>query len=233
MACHRITTGGLILLLCIFPATVALGETLTYTYDTMDRLATVQYANGTTVVYTYDKMGNRLGMQVTPPTQAPGQVLTPLHSSGDASVREVTGPGSSATSVAGGSATAPVDGSKGPAGVSPLPGLQVFLDRLPRVGSVSEAERLQVEAFEYLDSSGLSPEDKASYKQEFSQSLGQKAASLTAQAEAAGAAGPEKPGPTAAAHSQGKDTKPEAPVQKNKISVDQEKIYTRPPAKDE
>jgi hypothetical protein len=208
-------------------------ETITYTYDTMDRLATVQYGNGATVVYTYDKMGNRLSLQVTHPAGAPGQALIPLSNSSDVSVREVTGPGSSATSVAGASATAPVAGSRGPAAASPPPGLQVFLDRLPLVGSVSEAERLQVEAFGYLDSCGLSPEEKESYKQELSQALGQKAASLTAQAEAAGAAGAEKSAPATSAGSQEKAAKSGAPVKKNKISVDQEKIYTRPPAKDE
>jgi hypothetical protein len=39
-----------------------------YTYDSLNRLAAVQYDNGGGIAYTYDKAGNRLSSFVTPPS---------------------------------------------------------------------------------------------------------------------------------------------------------------------
>jgi YD repeat-containing protein len=48
----------------------ALAESITYTYDLMNRLTQVQYNDGTTVTYSYDKMGNRLTEAVDAPAAA-------------------------------------------------------------------------------------------------------------------------------------------------------------------
>jgi YD repeat-containing protein len=40
-------------------------DTITYTYDTLNRLTRVDYAIGTIITYTYDPAGNRLSMQIT------------------------------------------------------------------------------------------------------------------------------------------------------------------------
>ena len=49
--------GALVITLC---TTVLPGSTTTYTYDSLNRLITVDYGNGTTIAYTYDAAGNRL-----------------------------------------------------------------------------------------------------------------------------------------------------------------------------
>jgi YD repeat-containing protein len=208
----------LILFLLVTPV---LAETIQYTYDSMNRLAMVQYGDGTTVAYTYDKMGNRLTMEVTQPVQAPSLLLMPFSSSSGAAVQEVPVPSSSPT------------GDSTTVGLGTLPGLQVYLEQLPQVSSVADAEKLRQDAFEYLDRSSLSPEDKASYKEQFVRSLEQQMESLTTKAETGGAPGTEKPASAAAASSPRKETKNDAPVKKNKIVVDQGKFYTQPPAKDE
>ena len=41
-------------------------QTITYTYDDLNRLTQAVYTNGTTITYTYDKLGNRLGLTVVP-----------------------------------------------------------------------------------------------------------------------------------------------------------------------
>lgn len=38
---------------------VALADSLTYTYDDLNRLASVTYSDGTVVTYSYDEVGNR------------------------------------------------------------------------------------------------------------------------------------------------------------------------------
>jgi hypothetical protein len=219
----RLLGPGILALVILLSSGVKTGDAATtqYTYDAMDRLTMVQYDNGATVVYTYDKMGNRLTMQVTPPTQAPGAILTPLTSPGDATVQEVAGPSSSSAAVS-------------PAtGLPSLPGLQVYIERLPQVNSVADADKLRQEVFDYLNTSSLSPADKASYQQQFSRSLQQQMESLTTKAEAGAPSTAEEPAPAAAAFTQKKAVKDKAPVQKNKIQMDHGKIYTLPPAKDE
>lgn len=213
---------GLVAGLLILSCPVFAANTITYTYDTMNRLTMVQYDNGATVVYTYDKMGNRLTMEVTPPTQAPSLTLAPLTTPSDATVQEVTVPSSSPTA---GSAAAGAGGS--------LPGLQVYLEQLPQVSSVANADQLRQQVFDYLDRSSLSPKDKAAYKKQFSRSLEQQLESLPPQAEAGAPPAGEKPAPAAAAVPPEKAAKHQAPVKKNKIRVDHGKIYTLPPGKDE
>ena len=46
----------------------ALGATITYTYDNLNRLTKADYGNGTTEEYTYDAAGNRLTFVVKTPS---------------------------------------------------------------------------------------------------------------------------------------------------------------------
>lgn len=50
--------------------------TITYTYDSLNRLTSVDYGNGATISYTYDAAGNRLTLVSTPPDLTPP--TTPL-----------------------------------------------------------------------------------------------------------------------------------------------------------
>ena len=40
------------------------GASVTYTYDTMNRLTRVAYPDGTTIAYAYDSAGNRLSQVI-------------------------------------------------------------------------------------------------------------------------------------------------------------------------
>lgn len=46
-------------------------DTITYTYDSLNRLTAATYANGATITYTYDAAGNRTSIQVTGGAAAP------------------------------------------------------------------------------------------------------------------------------------------------------------------
>ena len=45
---------------------VSFAETITYSYDDLNRLTKMNYGNGTTTTYTYDASGNRLAMITVP-----------------------------------------------------------------------------------------------------------------------------------------------------------------------
>ena len=51
---------------------IAFGATVTYSYDTLNRLTSVDYGNGTTINYTYDPAGNRLTMVALTDSDADG-----------------------------------------------------------------------------------------------------------------------------------------------------------------
>src|SRR5206468_2450001 len=68
--------------------TISTSDSVSYSYDNLDRLITVTYASGPTITYTYDAAGNRTsilltgGETATPtptptPTQTPTQTPTP------------------------------------------------------------------------------------------------------------------------------------------------------------
>lgn len=40
-------------------------DTITYTYDSLNRLTKVVYSSGATIIYTYDAAGNRISIQIT------------------------------------------------------------------------------------------------------------------------------------------------------------------------
>lgn len=51
---------GLAVLVLMTPIAAFASDSATYTYDSLQRLSTVTYANGTTITYTYDSsVGNR------------------------------------------------------------------------------------------------------------------------------------------------------------------------------
>lgn len=54
------TTCALLLAVCCFFCSPAVAGTNLYTYDDLNRLVRVQYANGSIIKYTYDATGNRL-----------------------------------------------------------------------------------------------------------------------------------------------------------------------------
>lgn len=47
------------------PQPLSSADTITYTYDSLNRLAKVEYSDGSTITYTYDAAGNRTSIQVT------------------------------------------------------------------------------------------------------------------------------------------------------------------------
>ena len=69
----RLMAGLIILVIVIakpfplFTEGVIHAATLTYTYDSLNRLTGVDYGNGGTITYTYDAAGNRLTLVSTPP----------------------------------------------------------------------------------------------------------------------------------------------------------------------
>src|SRR3990170_6791398 len=74
-------TAGLIIL---FTVGIVHAATITYTYDSLNRLTRVDYGNGYTIEYTYDAAGNRLTLKAsdtTPPdTSISSQSSTPTNS---------------------------------------------------------------------------------------------------------------------------------------------------------
>ncbi len=56
---------GLLIALAGGDAALAAAQTITYTYDALGRVVTVNYGNGVTVTYTYDKAGNRTARVAT------------------------------------------------------------------------------------------------------------------------------------------------------------------------
>lgn len=59
-------TASLLFALALCPQ--AFAESLSYTYDSLNRLTKVDYGNGTVINYTYDAAGNRLTLSSTVPT---------------------------------------------------------------------------------------------------------------------------------------------------------------------
>lgn len=57
---------SVILLVTMISSSVSFAETITYTYDDLNRLTSTDYGNGTSTSYTYDAAGNRLTMTTTP-----------------------------------------------------------------------------------------------------------------------------------------------------------------------
>ncbi len=62
----KIVTCVFVVLLMIMSSALSFADTITYTYDDLNRLTTMDYGNGTTTTYTYDAAGNRLTMTTTP-----------------------------------------------------------------------------------------------------------------------------------------------------------------------
>jgi YD repeat-containing protein len=54
-----------LMLVCLIIPSLALGATIDYQYDSLDRLVAVRYSDGTRIAYTYDGAGNRLTMVVS------------------------------------------------------------------------------------------------------------------------------------------------------------------------
>lgn len=69
----------IIILVIVISSAISSAETITYTYDDLNRLIKVEYGNGTRITYTYDAAGNRLTMNVSAPTPTPTPtaVVTP------------------------------------------------------------------------------------------------------------------------------------------------------------
>jgi YD repeat-containing protein len=62
---------GWALLLCMAAwFDVAQGETITYTYDNLNRLISAKYDNGQEIKYTYDEAGNILSVTTKAPSGA-------------------------------------------------------------------------------------------------------------------------------------------------------------------
>ena len=58
--------------LLLWPLSLNAADSVTYTYDALNRLTQAKYSNGTTIDYTYDAAGNRLTQVVTKgPAQPP------------------------------------------------------------------------------------------------------------------------------------------------------------------
>jgi YD repeat-containing protein len=60
---------GVVGLLCLLVEGKAYPASVSYTYDSLNRITQVQYGTGTTINYTYDAAGNRLTQVVTVPPQ--------------------------------------------------------------------------------------------------------------------------------------------------------------------
>ena len=81
--CARAVLASLIMALVgsVFP-TFLRAQTLQYSYDSMQRLTRVTYADGTTVEYVYDNLGNRLLQTTTLPTAPPNDPPTVVSNPG-------------------------------------------------------------------------------------------------------------------------------------------------------
>ena len=55
-----------VIVFIVIPSIISFAETITYTYDDLNRLTKMNYGNGTTTTYTYDAAGNRLAMITVP-----------------------------------------------------------------------------------------------------------------------------------------------------------------------
>ena len=73
----RVSIILLTLLMAAFPFVFA--ETITYTYDNLNRVTKADYGNGKTITYTYDTAGNRLNMAIVTltPSPVPTLIVTP------------------------------------------------------------------------------------------------------------------------------------------------------------
>lgn len=75
-----------VIVLIMNTANIASAETLTYTYDSMQRITRVQYASGPVIEYVYDNMGNRLVRSLytagAPANSAPSPATQPSPANG-------------------------------------------------------------------------------------------------------------------------------------------------------
>ena len=71
----RLITSG-IAILTIFPSFNSTAHADTYTYDDLNRLVKVAYANGSSISYSYDEVGNRLSTTVVDGRDPDGDGLT-------------------------------------------------------------------------------------------------------------------------------------------------------------
>jgi hypothetical protein len=72
---------GVLTALFVAVSSLAAAETITYTYDNMQRLIRAQYTSGAVIEYAYDNMGNRLARNLSvsgvPANSAPNQAASP------------------------------------------------------------------------------------------------------------------------------------------------------------
>jgi YD repeat-containing protein len=65
-----------VIILALISIAPAFGATVTYTYDSLNRLTKATYGNGVTEEYTYDAAGNRLTYVVSYETDSPSLSIT-------------------------------------------------------------------------------------------------------------------------------------------------------------
>lgn len=63
-------TNAIIIIIMIYLSMVASAQTISSSYDPLNRLARIDYGNGTVIVYTYDAVGNRKTQVVTNSSQS-------------------------------------------------------------------------------------------------------------------------------------------------------------------
>ena len=68
--------GSIVISLVIGMAVVSSGQSVTYTYDALNRLIKVDYGDGNVVNYTYDQAGNRIYVGA-PDSSAPVTTASP------------------------------------------------------------------------------------------------------------------------------------------------------------
>ena len=108
----------LVALVVLFVTSFALADGVTYTYDSLGRITSANYANGAAVQYAYDANGNRTTLSVTAPTLQPQTISF-------VSTPTVVVGGSGTVSAAGGASGNPVTFTSQTTGVCTISGSTV------------------------------------------------------------------------------------------------------------